>query len=83
MVVRNVSICAGHDNWRSSVIRRVPGEIPALRVQVQHRPAMGKHGRRRRWWCDLVNWYQDSPLTRAKYRKFVAAMNPFAREGIR
>ncbi|HEX6138035.1 MAG TPA: ABC transporter transmembrane domain-containing protein [Casimicrobiaceae bacterium] len=31
-------------------------------------------------WGDLVNWYQDMLLTRAKYRTFVAAMEKFARE---
>ncbi len=30
-------------------------------------------------WGDLVNWYQDMMVTRAKYRVFVAAMEKFAR----
>jgi len=29
-------------------------------------------------WADLVNWYQDTMLTSAKYRMFVAAMQRFA-----
>ena len=29
-------------------------------------------------WGDLVNWYQDLMLTRAKYRMFGAAMDAFA-----
>ena len=30
-------------------------------------------------WGDLVNWYQDMMVTRAKYRIFAAAMEKFAR----
>jgi ABC-type bacteriocin/lantibiotic exporter with double-glycine peptidase domain len=30
-------------------------------------------------WGDLVNWYQDMMVTRAKYRVFAAAMEKFAR----
>jgi ABC-type bacteriocin/lantibiotic exporter with double-glycine peptidase domain len=31
-------------------------------------------------WGELVNWYQDTMLTSAKYRMFVAAMQRFARK---
>ena len=29
-------------------------------------------------WSDLVNWFQDMTLARAKYRTFIAAMKQFA-----